>query len=150
LLQRGRTVLGIGRSSNPSLGGERYEFVEFDFANVAELDNVLSAPLQALRDRPLASVCLVNNAASRDALGQIGRLLWRQIATAMAEPGGTDGADESVLPSICGRRVRSPDRQRLLGRGAAAAPGPGGLLRRQGWAGDRNLNGRRGVEGARL
>ena len=84
LVQRGFTVLGVGRANNPALIGERYLFVQFDLADTARVDAVLAPPLEALKERQLASVCLLNNAASVDALGTLGRLAVNEIASALA------------------------------------------------------------------
>jgi benzil reductase ((S)-benzoin forming) len=84
LLERGFTVVGIGRASNPALIGGRYEFVQFDLADVARVDAVLAPALEALNERHLASVCLLNNAATVDAVGTIGRLAVSEIASALA------------------------------------------------------------------
>jgi benzil reductase ((S)-benzoin forming) len=84
LVKRGFTVVGIGRASNPAFTGERYVFVHFDLADTARIDAVLAPALEALRDRQPASVCLVNNAATIDAVGTIGRLAASEIAAALA------------------------------------------------------------------
>jgi benzil reductase ((S)-benzoin forming) len=84
LLERGFTVVGIGRASNPALTGERYMFVQFDLADTASTDAVLRPALEALKERQPASVCLVNNAATVDAVGTLGRLAASEIASALA------------------------------------------------------------------
>jgi len=84
LLERGFTVVGIGRASNPALTGERYVFVQFDLADTARIDAVLGPALEALKDRQPASVCLVNNAATVDVVGTLGRLVASEIASALA------------------------------------------------------------------
>jgi NAD(P)-dependent dehydrogenase (short-subunit alcohol dehydrogenase family) len=84
LLERGFTVLGVGRTSNPGLTGDRYGLVELDLSDVARIESVLEPALQALRERPLASVCLVNNAATDVPVGPIGRLAGSEIASALA------------------------------------------------------------------
>jgi NAD(P)-dependent dehydrogenase (short-subunit alcohol dehydrogenase family) len=84
LLERGFTVVGIGRGNNPALTGERYAFVQFDLAETGRIDAVLGPALQALEERQLASVCLINNAASVDVVGTFGRLATREIAAALA------------------------------------------------------------------
>jgi benzil reductase ((S)-benzoin forming) len=84
LVKRGFTVVGIGRASNPAFTGERYVFVHFDLADTARIDAVLAPALEALKERQLASVCLVNNAAAVDAVGTLGRLTASEIASALA------------------------------------------------------------------
>jgi NAD(P)-dependent dehydrogenase (short-subunit alcohol dehydrogenase family) len=51
--------------------GERYVFVQFDLADTARIDAVLGPALAALEERQPASVCLVNNAASADVVGDL-------------------------------------------------------------------------------
>jgi benzil reductase ((S)-benzoin forming) len=84
LLEHGFTVLAVGRASNPALGGERYRFVRFDLVETACLDAVLAPELEALKEHRLASVCLVNNAATVDAVGTLGRLSASEIASALS------------------------------------------------------------------
>jgi benzil reductase ((S)-benzoin forming) len=84
LLERSFTVVGIGRTSNPALIGERYVFVRFDLVDIARIDAVLAPALEALKEREFASVCLLNNAATVDAVGTIGRLAASEIASALA------------------------------------------------------------------
>ena len=84
LLERGFTVMGVGRAGNPALTGERYVFVQCDLADIARIDAVLTPALDALKERPLGSVCLLNNAATVDAVGTIGRLATSEIGSALA------------------------------------------------------------------
>lgn len=84
LLARGLTVVGIGRASNPALAGPRYEFVRFDLAEAADIDTALAPVLEDLKKRGPASVCLVNNAATVDSLGPLGRLAANEITSALA------------------------------------------------------------------
>jgi benzil reductase ((S)-benzoin forming) len=84
LLERGYTVLGIGRSTNPALSGERLRFVRFDLADTLRIDAVLAPQFEALKQRQLVSVCLVNNAATLDAVGTIGQLAGSEITSALA------------------------------------------------------------------
>ncbi|HEV8174913.1 MAG TPA: SDR family NAD(P)-dependent oxidoreductase, partial [Actinoplanes sp.] len=84
LLDRGFAVVGIGRASNPALTGERYTFVPFDLVDAARIDAALGPALRALKERRPASVCLVNNAATVDAVGTMGRLAAGAITAAVA------------------------------------------------------------------
>jgi benzil reductase ((S)-benzoin forming) len=84
LLQRGFTVIGIGRASDPALTGQRYRFAYFDLADAAGIDAALAPVLAGLRDRRPASVCLLNNAATVDAVGPLGRLEAARITSALA------------------------------------------------------------------
>lgn len=84
LLERGFTVIGIGRTSNPALSGEHYGFVRFDLADSAGIDAALAPALEGLRHRHPASVCLLNNAATVGAVGLLGRLAASEITSALA------------------------------------------------------------------
>jgi benzil reductase ((S)-benzoin forming) len=84
LLERGFTVLGIGRSSNPALIGDRYRFVQFDLADAAGIDTALAPAFEDLKDRRPASVSLLNNAATVDGVGMLGRLAAGEITSALA------------------------------------------------------------------
>jgi NAD(P)-dependent dehydrogenase (short-subunit alcohol dehydrogenase family) len=83
LLERGFTVLGVGRSSPTDLKGT-YEFVRFDLAEAADTDERLTAAFSGLASRAPKSVCLVNNAALGAPIGTLGRLQAREIAASLA------------------------------------------------------------------
>jgi len=83
LLERGFTVLGIGRASNPALKGASYAFVRFDLAEAARVDDALTPALSSLAERKPVSVCLLNNAASIGAVGTLGRLAAREVTSAV-------------------------------------------------------------------
>ena len=70
LLERGYTVLGVGRSSAPELKGS-YEFVRFDLAQADEADERLTAAFTGLASRKPESVCLINNAALAAPVGTL-------------------------------------------------------------------------------
>jgi benzil reductase ((S)-benzoin forming) len=84
LLERGFSVLGVGRASNPAFTSDRYRFVRFDLADCAGIDTMLAPALEGLRDRRPASVCLLNNAATVDGVGTLGRLGAGEITSALA------------------------------------------------------------------
>jgi len=84
LLERGFTVLGIGRASNPALTGERYAFVHLDLADPADIDTTLAPAFEELREHRPASVCLVNNAAAAGPVGTLGGLAAGEITSALA------------------------------------------------------------------
>jgi hypothetical protein len=46
--------------------------VQFDLGDIPRLDSVLGPAFQALQQRQPGSVCLVNNAATGDAIGTLG------------------------------------------------------------------------------
>jgi benzil reductase ((S)-benzoin forming) len=90
LLERGCTVLGVGRHASARLKGKRYRHAACDLAHPAL---IAAAVLPALRDlaaeRPPA-VTLINNAAVAAPVGLIGRLdaaeIEATIATNIAAP----------------------------------------------------------------
>lgn len=84
LLQRGFLVLGVGRSSPPELQRSGYEFVRFDLADAAVVDDVLGAAFCRLAARRPESVCLVSNAAVAGPVGTLGRLAAREVASSIA------------------------------------------------------------------
>lgn len=84
LLERGFVVLGVGRTANPSLATDRYRFAPLDLAEAAAIDTLLAPAFQDIAaDRP-DSVCLLNNAATVDAIGVVGRLSSSEISSAIA------------------------------------------------------------------
>src|SRR5258708_13089316 len=84
LLERGFTVLGIGRASNPALTGASYSFARFDLADAGRVDDALTPALRALRESKPVSVCLLNNAATAGPVGTLGRLPADPVAGSIA------------------------------------------------------------------
>jgi NAD(P)-dependent dehydrogenase (short-subunit alcohol dehydrogenase family) len=84
LLARGFFVLGVGRTDNPVLAGDRYRFAQVDLAEAAATDSLLADAFRDIAKRRPASVCLLNNAATVQAVGVIGRLSSAEIASAIA------------------------------------------------------------------
>lgn len=84
LLKRGFSVLGIGRTSNAGLAGDRYRFARIDLAEPAATDTLLAPAFQEIEAGRPASVCLLNNAATVDAIGVLGRLSSAEISSAIA------------------------------------------------------------------
>jgi benzil reductase ((S)-benzoin forming) len=83
LLQRGFTVVGVGRADNAGITGQRYGFVCFDLADSAGVDTALAPALERLKERRPASVCLLNNAATAGPVGTLGRLAASEITSAL-------------------------------------------------------------------
>lgn len=84
LLERGFVVLGVGRTNNATLANDRYRFAHLDLADAAGIDRLLAPAFQNIAaDRP-DSVCLLNNAATVDAVGVVGSLSSDTIASAVA------------------------------------------------------------------
>ena len=84
LLGRGFAVLGVGRTANPGLRGGRYRFAQVDLGDSAAIDSTLARAFDDLRLVEPASVCLLNNAATVDSVGMLGRLTASSIASALA------------------------------------------------------------------
>ena len=84
LLERGFIVLGIGRTSNAALAGDRYRFAHMDLADAAVTDALLTPAFKDVEARRPASVCLLNNAATVDAVGPLGRLSSVEISSSLA------------------------------------------------------------------
>jgi len=83
LLERGFTVLGIGRTSNAALTGDRYRFVQIDLADAAATDTVLAPAFRDIEELRPDSVCLLNNAATINPIGPVGRLSSPEISSAI-------------------------------------------------------------------
>jgi benzil reductase ((S)-benzoin forming) len=86
LLERGRGffVLGVGRTNNAALAGDRYQFAHVDLADAAAIDTLLAPAFQEIERRRPDSVCLLNNAATVDGVGVVGRLSSAEISSAIA------------------------------------------------------------------
>jgi benzil reductase ((S)-benzoin forming) len=83
LLERGFTVLGVGRRSDTELTGDRYRFVSIDLADSAAIDATLRPAFDDLNERQPASICLLNNAATVAGVGTLGRLAAGEITSAL-------------------------------------------------------------------
>jgi len=90
LLDKGLTVLGVGRSSAPGLEGDRYRFADCDLADVAGIDAALSPAFGALAGLAPRWACLVNNAATTEPLGVTSRhdgaAIMRSLAVNLGAP----------------------------------------------------------------
>jgi len=84
LLERGFTVLGIGRAPSQALVGQRFHFVRFDLADGARIDETLGPALRALAATKPASVCLLNNAATIGPIGTLGTHAAPEIVVSLA------------------------------------------------------------------
>jgi NAD(P)-dependent dehydrogenase (short-subunit alcohol dehydrogenase family) len=84
LLEQGFTVLGIGRTNNAVLAGDRYRFAQIDLADAAAADTLLAPVFREIEARQPNSVCLLNNAATVDPIGVVGHLASAEISTALA------------------------------------------------------------------
>jgi NAD(P)-dependent dehydrogenase (short-subunit alcohol dehydrogenase family) len=84
LLARDCSVLGIGRTSSPRLAGARYRFVGCDLADAAVLPPVVAPAFETIAAERPDRVCLVNNAATIEAVGVLGDLEAADIARSLA------------------------------------------------------------------
>jgi benzil reductase ((S)-benzoin forming) len=84
LLERGFTVLGVGRAAGPALTGARFRLARFDLADPAGLDAALAPEFSALAATRPASVCLLNNAATAGPVGTLGTLAAADIVGSLA------------------------------------------------------------------
>jgi benzil reductase ((S)-benzoin forming) len=84
LLARDFRVVGVGRTTNSDLAGDRYRFVRLDLADAAAIDGVLTPPFEELQQSQPVYVCLLNNAATIETIGLLGRLGAGEIASALA------------------------------------------------------------------
>jgi hypothetical protein len=103
LLDRGVTVLGVGRSSAAGLEGERYRFAACDLADVGAIDAALAPAFGALSALEPRFVALVNNAARA---GPAGRLSMHDGATVA----GSLAVNLAAPVALCGLFLRAfPD-----------------------------------------
>lgn len=124
LLERGFSVLGIGRATGPGLAGNRYRFADFDLANAAATDTILAPVFQDIEARGPDSVCLVNSAATLDPIGVVGNLSSAEISSAIA----TNLAAAVALANLFCRVFTDPEVSRRvinISSGAAETALPG-------------------------
>jgi benzil reductase ((S)-benzoin forming) len=74
LLDRGYSVLGVGRHDSRRLAGDRYRFAPFDLGDAVHTRATLEPFFRALAAVKPGSVCLINNAAAAGPVGMLGRL----------------------------------------------------------------------------
>ena len=84
LLDRGFTVLGIGRVNNPELTSDSYRFLQFDLADAPHVETSVAFAFEDLRERRPAWVCLLNNAATVRPVGTLGKLAAGAGTSALA------------------------------------------------------------------
>jgi benzil reductase ((S)-benzoin forming) len=126
-LARGYRVLGLGRSSDPSLAHARYAFAACDFANADTLDAVVAPAFDALAATGPTKVVLVNNAATAGPVGVVGALDGAQIAASLA----ANLAAPAVLANAFCRAFTDPACDRRIvnvSSGAAERTIAGGAL----------------------
>ena len=84
LLERGFTVVGVGRASSARLRGDRYRFAKIDLADADRIGAELAPPFRALAAENPESVCLINNAAQPSPVGLLGTLAGADMASSLA------------------------------------------------------------------
>lgn len=85
LLARDCAVLGIGRRRSARLpDGDRYRFVACDLAESAALPRMLGPAFEAIAAGRYDAVCLINNAATIEPAGVLGRIEAAGIARSIA------------------------------------------------------------------
>lgn len=84
LLERGATVVGVGRTASARHGGPRYRHVACDLAHPALAAAAVAPALRDLAAAKLTGATLVNNAAVPSPVGLVGRLDAAEIESALA------------------------------------------------------------------
>ena len=85
LLGLGFRVLGVGRTNSPQLAErDAYRFVACDFGRPAALPAALASAFAAMAAERPESACLVNNAATIESVGVMGRLDATKIEHSIA------------------------------------------------------------------
>jgi benzil reductase ((S)-benzoin forming) len=96
MLDRGFTVLGVGRSASPRLKGKRFHLAACDLSQPALLAAAITPALRVVAGGKPESVTLINNAAVATPTGWVGRLDASAIATALA----TNAAAPAVMADL--------------------------------------------------
>jgi len=84
MLERGFTVLGVGRSASPRLTSKRFHLAACDLSEPALLAAAITPPLRLIAAGKPTTVTLVNNAAVATPTGLVGHLEASAIASAFA------------------------------------------------------------------
>ena len=84
MLERGFTVLGVGRTASPRLASNRFHLAACDLSQPALLAAAVTPPLRLIAAGKPTSVTLVNNAAVSTPTGLVGHLDASVVASAFA------------------------------------------------------------------
>ena len=84
MLERGFTVLGVGRTASARLKGKRFHLAACDLSEPALLAAAVTPPLRLIAGGKPTTVTLVNNAAVATPTGLVGHLDASAIASAFA------------------------------------------------------------------
>jgi NAD(P)-dependent dehydrogenase (short-subunit alcohol dehydrogenase family) len=125
LLERGFTVVGIGRSAAKRLASPAFRLVTADLADTAALPAVVDPLFAALAARRYASMVLINNAAAVGPTGTVGDLPADETASSLA----VNLVAPTIVANAFVRAFRDADGDRRVinvSSGAAAGPIAGG------------------------
>ena len=84
MLERGFTVLGVGRAASPRLKSKRFHLAACDLSQPALVAAAVTPPLRLIADGKPTTVTLVNNAAVATPTGWAGHLDASEISSAFA------------------------------------------------------------------
>jgi len=84
MIERGFTVLGVGRTASPRLTSKHFHLAACDLSQPALLAAAITPPLRLIAARKPTTVTLVNNAAVATPTGLVGHLEASAIASAFA------------------------------------------------------------------
>ena len=84
LLAKGYRVLGVSRGASKRLKGEQYRYVSCDLGDAERIEAKLAEPMRELAAAKPSAVVLINNAATAEPTGVLGRLDSHQIASSIA------------------------------------------------------------------
>jgi benzil reductase ((S)-benzoin forming) len=121
LLERGFTVLGIGRTPGPALASGRFRFVRIDLADAARIDETIAPELAALAATKPASVCLLNNAATAGPVGTLGTLTAADVVGSL---GVNLAAVVAIANLFCRLFTDSTQPRRIINVSSGAAQTP--------------------------
>jgi len=124
MLNRGFTVLGVGRAASPRLRSERFHLAACDLSQPALLAAAITPPLRLIAAGKPTTVTLVNNAAVATPVGLVGRLDASAIASAFA----TNAAAPVVMADLFFRSFPDDSVERRIiniSSGAAQSAIPG-------------------------
>ena len=124
MLERGFTVLGVGRTASPRLTSKRFHLAACDLSEPALLAAAITPPLRLIAAGKPTTVTLVNNAAVATPAGVVGHLDASAIASAFA----TNAAAPVVMADLFFRSFPDDSVERRIiniSSGAAQSAIPG-------------------------
>ena len=124
MIERGFTVLGVGRTASPRLASKHFHLAACDLAQPALLAAAITPPLRLIAAGKPTMVTLVNNAAVATPVGLVGHLDASAIASAFA----TNAAAPVVMADLFFRSFPDDTVERRIiniSSGAAQSAIPG-------------------------